>query len=133
MKTALRILLVFIVALISVAASETAMITWLEVTPWDVTGNLFWLGILPTQVIVIGLATLTLSALYRRNRKVYATLFIAVHVALYTTMLSALANPWPDIATYWIAIFCANAIWLTIALRSQPPIPAVPDDGPTTP
>ena len=136
MKTALRILLVLIIAIVSIATAETAMMMWLGATPWDVSGNLFWLGILPSQVIVIGLATLALILLYRRNLKVYASLFIIIHVALYTTLLNSLANPWQDIATYWIGIICANAIWLTIAmrmggLRPQHTIPAASNNEPT--
>jgi len=117
MKAALRILLVLLVALLCIVASEAGMIAWLNFAPIDVTGGIFWRGILPLQVLIIGIATLVLSRLYRRSLALYASVFVVAYVTIYGMLLRGLANPWEDVVTYWGAVLIANAIWLSIAYR----------------
>jgi DMSO/TMAO reductase YedYZ heme-binding membrane subunit len=117
MKAALRILLVLLVVLLCIVASEAGMIAWLNIAPFDVTGGMFWRGILPLQVLIIGIATLALSRIYRRSLALYAGVFVVAHMTIYGMFLRSLANPWEDVATYWGAVIIANAIWLSIAYR----------------
>ena len=81
MRTALKTALVILVAIISVPLAEAGMIIWLGLSDelFDVTGNIWLLGILPVVFLLVTLQTLALWPIYRQNPLRYGLIYAILY------------------------------------------------------
>lgn len=117
MKKFIYPLIVILVAVISVGVSEITLITWLSMTPMEVTANIFWTGILPAELLTVGIATLVLMAVFKHNPTVYLPIYAFVFAGLHAYELNSFFNPPQDILLYMIAIAIACALWFSLLWR----------------
>ena len=102
MKTALKIVLVAVAAIISVPIAEVGLMTWLGLSDGllDVTGSLWPRGILPVLFLVVTLQTLALWRIYRQNPLRYGLIYGSVFPLLHGFFLGQYFNPAADVAMY---------------------------------
>ena len=112
MKTALNTGLVVLVAIVSVALAEAAMIIWLGLVDelFDVTGSIWLRAILPVVSVLIVLQTLALWRIYRQNPLRYGLTYAVVYPLLHAFLLSRFFNPPADIAMYALTDLALCAI-----------------------
>ena len=117
MKKFVYPLLVILVAIVSVGISEVTLVTWLNMTALEVTANIFWLGILPAQLLTVGIATLILMVIFKHNPKVYLPIYGVVFAGLHAYELNSLFNPPQDILLYMTVIVIGCALWFSLLWR----------------
>lgn len=115
-------LIVIVVALASVVASELLLTSvWLPNAPMAVTSNLFWLGLLPVQLVIVALTTLLLFKVYKHAPAIYLPLYAASFALLHALELNMLNNPMQDIVQYVLAIALACLLWFGLFIRLTRP------------
>ena len=117
MKKFIYPLLVILVAVISVGVSEVTLITWLSMAPMEVTANIFWTGILPAELLTVGIATLLLMAVFKHNPTAYLPTYAVMFAGLHAYELDSFLNPPQDILLYMTAIAIACALWFSLLWR----------------
>ena len=99
--------------LLSVILSEITMVPWLTNVGFDATGAFFWAALLPSQLIVVGIATAVLVSAFRRKPHWSPPLYAGIYISAHAIELQVLGNPPQDIALYVIAIAMACGVWFT--------------------
>ena len=78
------------------------MIIWLGLSDelFDVTGNIWLLGILPVVFLLVTLQTLALWPIYRQSPLRYGLIYAILYPSAHALLLSQFFNPPADIAMY---------------------------------
>ena len=98
----MKIALVVLVAILSVALSEVGLFIWLRASSrlMDITGSFFLRGVLPVELIVVTLQTLVLWKVYRSAPLRYGLIYAGTYALLHCVFLQRLNNPPADLARY---------------------------------
>ncbi len=114
MKTVGFAVLSALFGFVTVIASELAVMQWLGVAPFDVTGSFFLAAVIPAHLLVVGLLVTLIAPVLRHNPNLNVGIYCAFVVTMYAVMLNALANPAGDITRYVVSIAFAMGVWLLV-------------------
>jgi len=103
--------LVTFIAIAAVIASELLIIVGFLQLPIDITGNFYWLGLLPGHLIIVGLIVLILRGLFAWNRNWYVPLFIIVFSGFYVFYLTSFFNPLETVIQYLASAIPVCLFW----------------------
>jgi len=117
MKTTLYVLLVLLISIISPMVGDMLMVGWLSLGIADITGNYFSLGILPVEIVAVGITTAILFTAYKHKATLYMPMYIALSVAVHVFYLQFLGNPMSDISLYLAGVLIGCAVWFSLMWR----------------
>lgn len=108
----MKIALVLLAAILSVALSEVGLFAWLRLNSrWmDITGSFFLRGVVPVELIVVTLQTLVLWRVYRSAPLRYGLIYGGTYALLHGFMLQRFNNPPADLARYLVTDLGATAL-----------------------
>ena len=114
MKTFGFAVLTVFAALVSIILSEIAVMQWLSVAPFDVTGAFFSTAVVPAHLIIQGIMVSALAPVLRRKATGFLATYVVVVMGFYAFMLNAFMNPPMDILRYELSVVFAIAVWVFI-------------------
>lgn len=117
MKTTLYTIFVVLISIVSPVIGDMLMVGWLSLGVADVTGNYFLLGILPIEMVAVGMTTLALFTAYKHRATLYMPLYLVASVVVHFFYLQFLGNPMSDIGAYLAGVLIGCAIWFSLMWR----------------
>lgn len=98
----MRIILLMIAAVLSVAFVEAGVVAWMSLAGagLDLTGHFFLLALAPVVFLVALVISLLFSRIFAVRPKVYGVVYLLVWLILHATVLTLMGNPVMDIAWY---------------------------------
>ncbi len=102
--------LIGLAAVVSVIAAELLVVAWLQMAPFDVTGNIYLYGAFPVHLLVTGFSFLVLHKIFRHQPALYPLLYSLLSISFYVFMLAQLNNPVGDQIRYALSVALACAV-----------------------
>ncbi len=117
----MKFIIVAVVALLAIIATELAVTTWLAVGPsqWPMIERYWSITALPAIVLVVVICTALLWPIYRRSTPRYAALFTAVYLLGMALELYLLNNAAETIGMYVLlaGLVCATVLGLAQQIK----------------